>query len=77
MSDFTRWEYRVVSVGTFWSEPSEAAIEEALNQIGDEGWEAFGVVAPHDTNRLRFIARRPLTGSARRRSPWPEPERQG
>ncbi|MCI0520617.1 MAG: DUF4177 domain-containing protein [Chloroflexi bacterium] len=72
MSETLRWEYKAASVGSFWSEPSEAAIEETLNQLGMEGWEVVSVVAPHGTNRLRVIAKRPLTAETRRLRTWPD-----
>jgi hypothetical protein len=72
MVDKIQWEYHAITLGTFFSEPKDEQVEAALNQLGEEGWEVISVVAPDNTNKLRVIAKRPLTQEARRRRSWPE-----
>jgi hypothetical protein len=58
-------------MGSFWSEPKDEDLENALDQLGEEGWEVVSVVTHDTTNRVRVVAKRPLTTPARRRSSWP------
>ena len=68
-----RWEYRVETVGTFWSEPKDENLENLLNEWGQDGWEIISVVAQHNTSKMRVVAKRPLgpDEARRRRSTWP------
>lgn len=71
MSTETRWEYRVILIGSWLGFKPEAA-ETALNELGAEGWE---VISTHRDSADRFVAvaKRPLTAAARRRRSYPEP----
>jgi hypothetical protein len=61
----TRWEYRVATIGGFWG-AKDAAIEIRLNELGLEGWEVVGLHVTA-TDKMRVVAKRPLTDTARRR----------
>jgi hypothetical protein len=71
MVETTQWEYRAVSLGTFWTEPKDEEIEYILNQLGEEGWEVVSVFTRYGTNRVRVVAKRPLSEGSRRRRSWP------
>jgi hypothetical protein len=70
MSETTQWEYRVRTIGNAFGTKDEQ-IEALLNEWGLEGWEASQVYTPSQSSKVTIVARRPLTGSARRRSSWP------
>ncbi|MCS6906508.1 MAG: DUF4177 domain-containing protein [Anaerolineales bacterium] len=73
MSEIAPWEYRVLSVGSAWRGPRDEVLEEALNELGAEGWEVISVLA-HDYGggKVRVVAKRPLTDRARRRRSLPQ-----
>lgn len=71
MAETTQWEYRFESIGTFWKEVKNEELEALLNEWGQEGWEVIQLIALHTTNRIRIIAKRPLTSESRRRRSWP------
>ena len=69
MAELTRWEYRCQSVGSVWSRPKDEVVEDMLNNWGEEGWEVVGFVA--ESNKLTFVARRPVTMATRRQRSMP------
>lgn len=71
MSDQNLWEYRVVTVGSFWQGPKEEELEARLNELGLDSWEVISIHAPANTNKLTIVAKRPLTAAARRRRTVP------
>jgi hypothetical protein len=71
MAEISTWEYRSDTIGSFWSEPKNDAMEALLNEWGEEGWEVISVVAIQNSNKLRIIAKRPSTQTSRRRRSWP------
>jgi hypothetical protein len=73
MAETTQWEYRAVSLGTFWTEPKDEEIETILNQLGEQGWEVVSVFTRYGTNRVRVVAKRLLSEdeARRRRRGWP------
>ena len=71
MAEPTQWEYRAISVGSFWSEPKDEELEAVLNELGLDGWEVVSVVTHYGTNKVRVVAKRPLSGSVRRQRDWP------
>jgi hypothetical protein len=71
MAETTQWEYRAVSLGTFWSTPKDEDFESALNELGEEGWEVISIYTHHSTNKTYVVAKRPLTSETRRRRSWP------
>ncbi len=71
MAEFIQWEYRAISVGSFWNAPKDEDLEIALNHLGDEGWEVISVFTQYGHSRVRVVARRPLSAADRRRRDWP------
>ena len=70
MADKIQWEYRVVSVGSFFGTKDEL-IEAKLNELGAEGWEIFSAQATgQGDGRIKLIAKRVLDASVRRRRAW-------
>ncbi|UCH59894.1 MAG: DUF4177 domain-containing protein [Anaerolineales bacterium] len=67
----TQWEYRVETLGTFWTGTKDDVLEIFLDEIGEEGWEVFSIENPPNSNKLRIVAKRPLAQAARRRRSWP------
>lgn len=67
----TQWEYRVISLGSFWSMPKDEEIQAVLDELGEEGWEAVNAYSHHSTNQVKIILKRPLSGDTRRRRNWP------
>jgi hypothetical protein len=70
MSEQTQWEYRVLTIGSVWGTKDEK-IEATLNELGEEGWEAFSVYTPYGSGKVTIVAKRPLTLEVRRRRTMP------
>jgi hypothetical protein len=70
MVEKMQWEYRVISLGSFWSTPSEEQMQEMLNEIGHEGWEVVSSFPAHNSSKVTFVARRLLTSATRRQRTW-------
>ena len=70
MTESNQWEYLAMSVGSFWNMPDDEDLESALNELGQDGWEVVSAFAQRASNKVRVIAKRPLTADRRRRS-WP------
>lgn len=71
MAENTQWEYRAETLGSFWNEPKDEDLEALLNEWGQQGWEVIHVITRHGTNKVRVVAKRPLTVEVRRRRGWP------
>jgi hypothetical protein len=71
MVEFIQWEYLTVSVGSFWSGLKDEDLEAVLNELGEQGWEVVNANSQHNSNKVRVIAKRPLTADSRRRRSWP------
>ena len=69
--EITQWEYRVQTVGSFWSGVKAEELEQLLNEWGEEGWEVASTHVLENTNKINVIAKRPLTDRARRRRSLP------
>jgi hypothetical protein len=67
----TKWEYRVVSAGSTFSQPKDEDLEEMLNELGAEGWEVVAAHNQEGTNKIRIIVKRKLAGRPPRKSNWP------
>jgi hypothetical protein len=72
MAENTQWEYRVKTVGTFFSGMKDEEMEAALNEWGMDGWEVVSARGVENTSKVVLIAKRPLTASVRRRHTFPE-----
>jgi hypothetical protein len=71
MAESNQWEYLAMSVGSFWNMPNDEDLESALNELGQDGWEVVNAFAQRASNKVRVIAKRPLTADRRRRRTWP------
>lgn len=71
MAEQTQWEYRSITIGTFWTTPKDEVVEAALNELGIDGWEVVSAFTQQNSNQVRIIAKRPLTSETRRRRSYP------
>jgi hypothetical protein len=58
--EIKKWDYRVQTFGSTWSNAKAEDIEAALIEWGMEGWEVVGTIHK-STNEAMVIAKRPLT----------------
>jgi hypothetical protein len=70
MAETAAWEYRVLTVGR-WTGAKDEDLEAALNELGEQGWEAVNVFNHEGLPKLTLVAKRPLTAGARRRRSMP------
>lgn len=66
MTEPNQWEYRVLTVGTFFKGAKDNDLEAMLNELGAEGWEVVGFRTIENSNQAQVIAKRPLDRTARR-----------
>ena len=71
MTESNHWEYRIQTVGSTFSQPKDENLETLLNEWGEEGWEVIAAQNQESTNKVRIIAKRPLSRSTRRSRSWP------
>jgi hypothetical protein len=64
--DIKQWEYRVQTVGAFFSGVKAEELEELLNEWGEDGWEVVSTHIIENANKINVIAKRPLTDLVRR-----------
>jgi len=64
--DIQQWEYSVQTVGGFFTGVKAEALEELLNEWGEDGWEVVSTHIIENANKINVIAKRPLTDRARR-----------
>ena len=64
--DISQWEYRVQTVGGFFSGVKAEELEDLLNEWGEEGWEVVSTHLIENHNKINVIAKRPLTDRIRR-----------
>lgn len=62
-----KWEYRVQTVGGFFSGVKAEELELLLNEWGEEGWEVVAAHIIENANKINVIAKRPLTRETIRR----------
>jgi len=65
MTDFAQWEYRVETIGSAFGTKDEA-IQDTLDEWGEEGWEAIIVYTPSNSGKVTIVAKRQLTRTSRR-----------
>ena len=70
--EIKQWEYRVQTVGSFWSGVKADELERLLNEWGDEGWEVVSTHIIENVNKINVIAKRPLTREIRRSRSMPQ-----
>jgi hypothetical protein len=73
MKSILQWEYHVLTLGSTFSQPKDEDVEATLNELGEEGWEVVAVSNQEGSNKVRIVAKRPLSTSTRRRRSWPDP----
>ena len=69
--EMKQWEYRVQTIGSIFGTKDEF-IQATLDEWGAEGWEAISVYTPYGSGKITIVAKRPLTGRARRLRSIPE-----
>lgn len=69
--EIKQWEYRVETVGSFWSGVNPQVMETLLNEWGEEGWEVVSTHILENQNKINVIAKRPLTRQAKRMRTMP------
>lgn len=69
--ELQKWEYRVETVGGFWSGVKADELEATLNAWGEEGWEVVSTHILENQNKINVIAKRPLTRETIRRRSMP------
>ena len=67
-----QWEYRVQTVGGFFSGIKADELEEILNEWGEDGWEVVSTHIIENANKVNVIAKRPLTDLTRRERSRPD-----
>lgn len=70
--EINQWEYRVQTVGSFWSGVKAEELEQLLNEWGEEGWEVVSTHIIENVNKINVIAKRPLTPRTRRFRSMPQ-----
>ena len=66
-----QWEYRVQTVGGFWTGVKADELEQLLNEWGEEGWEVVSTHIIENANKINVIAKRLLTRETIRRRSLP------
>nr|AOR51016.1 hypothetical protein [uncultured bacterium pAX1] len=69
--EIKQWEYRVQTVGAFWSGVKADELEGLLNAWGEEGWEVVSTHIIENANKINVIAKRPLSRETIRRRSMP------
>jgi hypothetical protein len=69
--DTKQWEYRVQTIGSIFGTKDEH-IQATLDEWGSEGWEAINVYTPYGSGKITIVAKRLLTGRARRLVSMPQ-----
>lgn len=69
--EMKQWEYRVQTVGSFWSGVKADGLEALLNAWGEEGWEVVSTHILENANKINVIAKRPLTERLKRTRSMP------
>ena len=65
MSEPNQWEYRVTTIGGAFG-TKDGVVEAALNELGEEGWEAVNVFCMTNSSKVTIVVKRPLDRTARR-----------
>jgi hypothetical protein len=69
-NEVLKWEYRVQTIGSMFGTRDEA-IENILNEWGEEGWEITHVYTPEGSGKVTIVAKRLLTRETIRRRSLP------
>ena len=71
MSEQTRWEYQVLSIGSAWKGVKDEQLQAVLNEVGAQGWEVVSIHTPGQSPKVIIVAKRPLSVSTRRQRSMP------
>lgn len=71
-NELSKWEYRVQTVGGFWSGVKAEELEQLLNDWGVEGWEVVSTHILESQNKINVIAKRLLTRETQRQRSIPQ-----
>jgi len=71
MEEIPKWEYRVQTFGGALGGPKDDALTMALDEWGAEGWEVISANNLDSSQKVRVIARRPLSRAASRYRTYP------
>ncbi|NMC13987.1 MAG: DUF4177 domain-containing protein [Chloroflexi bacterium] len=71
MTDTMIWEYRVQTWGSIWKSNKDENLEALLNEWGEEGWEVISTQHGANSEKVKIIAKRPLTHSRHRERSYP------
>ncbi len=66
MAESTKWEYRVLTIGSWIMGTKDESMEAMLNEWGEEGWEAIMVYTPEDSGKTTIVAKRPASARSLR-----------
>jgi hypothetical protein len=69
--EMQKWEYRVQTVGGFFTGVKAEELETLLNEWGEEGWEVVSTHILENANKINVIAKRPLKHTTRRARSMP------
>ncbi len=71
MVEGTKWEYIIQTYGSTFRGPNDEELQAVMTNLGEQGWEVFWAAQLEGSNKVRIIAKRPLTHAVRHRSDWP------
>jgi hypothetical protein len=71
MTRITQWMYQVFTLGSTFRGMKDEEITATLNLLGEDGWDVINIYPLQGSNKLRVLAKKPSTGSDRRRSTRP------
>jgi hypothetical protein len=71
MAELPKWEYRVQTFGGALGGPKDDALTMVLDEWGAEGWEVISAHHLEGSQKVRVIARRPLSRATRRYRTFP------
>ncbi|MBU0510297.1 MAG: DUF4177 domain-containing protein [Chloroflexi bacterium] len=66
MTEITRWEYRVKTIGSVLRGAKDEETEATLNEWGEDGWEVISARPPTNSSKMTIVAKRPLTTATQR-----------
>lgn len=64
--EIKQWEYRVQTIGGFFTGIKADEMEDLLNGWGEDGWEVVSTHIIENANKVNIIAKRPLIDRVRR-----------
>jgi len=71
MTDYIKWEYRIQTMGSALKQIKDDELEALVNEWGEEGWEIINAHNLESSNKIRILAKRPLSKSSLRSRTWP------